>query len=79
MSDSDIRVLARSRISLRSCRLLARPLCDVKFHARALLEITENTKEILGLRITTRTEHPDEILGLDPGGFAELLKIRRSP
>ena len=63
---------------MRSCGLLAvgapHPLCDVKFQTRTLLKITENAKEVLGLRITARTEHPDKTLGLGPGRFAKLFK-----
>src|SRR5258705_7052879 len=62
MGESDIRVLS------------PRPLCDVKFQTRALLKITENAKELLGLRITACTEHPDKSLGLGPGRFAKLFK-----
>ena len=50
--------------------MTSRSLCDVKLQTRALLKIADNTKEILGLRITARTEHPDETLGLGPGRFA---------
>src|SRR6266545_839180 len=62
MSGSDIRVLS------------PRPLCDVKLQTRALLKITDHAKEILGLRITAWTEHPDKTLGLGPGRFTKLFK-----
>src|SRR5829696_5819543 len=62
------------RSALMRATCCRRPLCDVKFQTRALLKIAENAKEVLGLRITSRTEHPDQTLGLGPGRFAKLFK-----
>src|SRR3954447_12537636 len=66
--------LVRHIAALMRAACCRRPLCDVKFQTRALLKITDNAKEVLGLRITARTEHPDKTLGLGPGRFAKLFK-----